>query len=337
MIALASLRRHIAQCRQAPLLRLATISEHGVKMNCMMDVQRLRLLRELAARGTVAAVAKACWLTPSAVSQQLSVLEREAGTKLLERHGRRLRLTDAGERLVHHAELIIAELERAQADLAAFGSGMVGTIRLAAFPTIGRALVPQVLDRCRKDHPELTVTVDEQESHESIPALRAGEIDVALVYDYDLLPSNEDNSLELTPLFRDPILVSLSPDHPALAAEVPLAKLRDDPWIVPRTETVCHAAVLQACALAGFSPRIDFVTSDYSVTLALVAAGMGVALIPRLALAPVVTTAEVRPIAEVPLERRISVAVRAGSGSRPDIAALVAVLVGTAQSCAPST
>ncbi len=293
----------------------------------MIDVQRLKLLRELAERGTVTAVARACWLTPSAVSQQLSSLEREAGLKLTERDGRRLRLTEAGERLVGHAHRILADLEQAEADIAGLRDGVGGTIRLAAFPTAARAVVPKVIEYCRDTYCGLRVVVQEQEADHSIPALRAREIDAALVYQYDLLRGTDDPSVELTHLFDDPVLIALPPGHAAIADEVNLDKLRDEAWIAPSPETICHAAVLRACDLTGFQPRIEFTSGDYAVTLALVQAGLGVALVPKLALVALVTHAELRPVADLRPQRAVSLAIRNGSADYPDISALCNAVV----------
>lgn len=293
----------------------------------MIDVGRLRLLRELAERGTVTAVAKACWLTPSSVSQHLSTLEREAGVKLTERDGRRLRLTEAGERLVSHAHRILADLEEAQADLAGLRNGTSGTIRLSAFPTAARAVVPKIIESCRQDHPELRIVIQEQEADHSIPALRERSFDLAIVYEYNLLPRFSGPSIELIPLFEDPVLVSLPADHPALADEVALADLRAEPWIAPTPGAICHAAVLRACEVAGFQPRVDFISSDYAVTLALVEAGLGVALVPKLALESLSTSAALRPIRDLRPSRTVCLAIRSGSRRHPDIAAVAAAIL----------
>lgn len=291
----------------------------------MIEVRRLRLLRELAARGTVAAAAAACSLTPSAVSQQLATLEREAGTRLFERVGRTLRLTEAARRLVAHTEVILADLERAEADLATLSTSVRGTVRLAAFPTAARTLVPAALRRCRDEHAELHVVLHQQEPHDSLPALKLGDLDVALTYAYDLLPHHTDPGLELVALLTDPILVALPPGHPAAAGPVVLDKLRDERWIAAPEGTACHASLLRACAMAGFIPRIDAYSDDFSVTLALVEAGLGISILPELATVGLRTRAELRPAA-VPMTRRIFASVRAGSARRPAVAAVVQAL-----------
>jgi DNA-binding transcriptional LysR family regulator len=295
----------------------------------MIEVRRLRLLRELAARGTVAAVATACNFTPSAVSQQLAVLEREAGVRLFERAGRTLRLTEAARRLVAHTDVILAGLERAQADLAALSTSVRGTVHLAAFPTAMRALVPAALGRCRHEHPELRVVLHQLEPSQSLPALKLGDLDVAVCYEYDLLPHPTDPGLELTPLLVDPMRVALPPGHPATAETVALGKLRDERWIAAPDGTACHAHIVRACALAGFTPRIEAYSDDFTATLAMVEAGLGVSLLPKLATSTQRTRAELRPVADMPLNRRLLAAVRAGSAQHPALAAVINALTTT--------
>jgi DNA-binding transcriptional LysR family regulator len=296
----------------------------------MIEVRRLRLLRELAARGTVAAAARACHLTPSAVSQQLAVLEREAGVPLVERAGRTLRLTEAARRLVAHTEVILADLERAQADLAALPGSVRGTVHLAAFPTAMRALVPAAIGRCEREHPELRVVLHQLEPQQSLPALKLGDLDVAVCYEYDLLPRQADPGLELAPLLVDPMQVALPRGHPATAERVALSRLRDDRWIAAADGTACHAHIVRACALAGFTPRIEAYSDDFTAILAMVEAGLGVSLLPELATSTQRTQAELRPVADMPLSRRLLAAVRAGSAQHPALAAVVNALTTTA-------
>jgi len=296
----------------------------------MLEVRRLRLLREVAARGTLAAAAEALNFTPSAVSQQLAVLERETGVRLLERSGRRVRLTDAGSRLVEHAELVLAQLEQAEADLARGQKTVRGMVRLGAFPTAARGLVPGAAALLRAAHPDLRVVLHELEPHESLPAVRLGELDVAVIHQYDLLPRRREPGVTSTLLAEDPLSVALPPGHPAAGDAIRLSDLRDERWIGGQPDTSCYAIVLRACALAGYSPEVDFHSNDFSVVLALVEAGLGVALVPDLALRHLTTTAVLRPVAEAPLGRELRVAIRRGSRDRPAVAAAVDALRTTA-------
>jgi DNA-binding transcriptional LysR family regulator len=180
----------------------------------MLDVRRLRLLRELSRRGTIAAVAEALAFTPSAVSQQLAVLEREAGVALLERTGRRVVLTAAGIALVGHAEAVLERLERASAELAAARTGLTGTIRIGAFPTATRAILPATFATLAREHPGLEPMVDEIDPAEVAPRLRAGDLDVALIHEYDFVPAPPDLALDTEDLLEEPMYLA-SLEEPA--------------------------------------------------------------------------------------------------------------------------
>lgn len=292
----------------------------------MLDVHRLRLLRELARQGTIAAAARVCSLTPSAVSQQLAVLEREAGTPLYFRDGRRLVLTEAALVLVEHTEQVLAELERASASVAALTSTVRGVLRLAAFPTAARALAADAIARCRAAHPDLRVRLSEQETDEAVEALRGGRVDVALVYEYSLLPGLRDVAVQTEPLVTEPLLLALPAQLRAGPGPLPLASLADLPWIAASQDDALRTMLARACAAAGFEPRLDFISSDYTVIFALVRAGLGVSIVPRLALESMSAEIELREIADLELTRTVSVAVRAGSRRRPQISAMLAAL-----------
>ncbi|MFD7559481.1 LysR substrate-binding domain-containing protein [Streptomyces sp. NPDC059835] len=180
----------------------------------MLDVRRLRLLRELARRGTIAAVAEALAFSPSAVSQQLGVLEREAGLPLLERTGRRVRLTPAGQHLVEHAEAVLERLERAEADLAEARGGLAGALRIGAFPTATRAIVPAALTALARRHPGLEPMVSETDPAAVAHALRAGDLDVALVHEYDFVPAAEEPGLATEPLYAEAMYLATAAEDP---------------------------------------------------------------------------------------------------------------------------
>lgn len=293
----------------------------------MLEVRRLRLLRELATRGTVAATANACSLTPSAVSQQLAVLEREVGVPLLVRDGRRLRLTDAALLLVDHTERILADLEEASSRVTALAGTVRGTARLGAFPSAARALVPEAIAACRARHPDLRVQLHEYETTEALDALRTGALDVALVYEYSLLPALADPGITLRPLLREPLLCVVPAGFAPAGAPVPLALLRDEHWIAPSSDTALRTVLERACALAGFTPELDYASDDYTVILALVQAGLGVSLIPRLALESQDVRLTIAAPADLPLYRRVLLATRNGSGHHPVVATVSQALL----------
>ncbi|WP_169979534.1 LysR family transcriptional regulator [Microbispora sp. H10836] len=289
----------------------------------MLDVRRLRLLRELAYRGTIAAVAEALTFTPSAVSQQLAALEREAGVALLERTGRRVALTPAGVALVRHAEAVLERLEQAAAELAAARSDLSGILRIGAFPTATRAILPAALAALARTHPGLDPMVDEVDPAEVAPRLRAGELDVALVHEYDFVPAEPDLALDAVPLLDE--FMYLATPHTVGGEGDPATLLacRDAPWIASTPGTLCHAMTVRACQAAGFSPRVRHHIDDFATVLAMVAVGQGVALVPELGAADppggVTLTA-------LSMRRRTRVAFRRGAGGHPAVVALIAAL-----------
>jgi DNA-binding transcriptional LysR family regulator len=294
----------------------------------MLDLRRLLLLRELHARGTIAAVADALAYTPSAVSQQLAQLQREAGVALTERVGRRLRLTDAGVRLVEHADILLGRLEEAEAELQDAAGAVRGRLKLASLQTPLLSLVPPALDSLKRRHPGLRVELFEMEPEDSLPAVVLGEYDVALAEEYDEVPRPHYPELEREELCRDPILAALPRDHPAASQPaVRLRDLRDDPWLSAHAETQFAQTQLRACRLVGgFEPDIRHWANDIAILLALVAAGQGVVLLPGLARAEREERVAVRPIKDADLGRTIYALNRRTSSARPSIRALLDAL-----------
>lgn len=290
----------------------------------MLDVRRLRLLRELSQHGTIAATARVCSLTPSAVSQQLALLEREVGSPLLIRDGRRLVLTEAARVLVEHTERLLADLEAAEAGVAELSSTVQGVLTIAAFPTAARALVPGAIARCRAEHSDLRIRLTEQE--QAIDALKSGDVDVALVYSYNLLPRVRVPGVTTEELLTEPLLAAFPASVRVPDGPIELGELAEQPWIAAQRDDELRVMLERACGLAGFAPALDFTSSDYTVIFALVEAGLGVSLVPRLALESMSTHVQLREIAEPALSRTISVAVRAGSSRNPPIAAVLAAL-----------
>ncbi|WP_229074867.1 LysR family transcriptional regulator [Actinoplanes sp. DH11] len=276
----------------------------------MLDVRRLRLLHDLDRLGTIAAVAAAHTYTPSAVSQQLSALEREAGVPLLERTGRRVTLTAAGHILVRHTADVLAGLERAAAALAAARTGPAGPFRIGAFPTAVRTILPAALVALARDHPALELQVTELDPSAVPAALRERRLDAGLVHTYDspgaVPPVPIDRQSIAPAMIDDRDVTSVAPSvhddrdlesvalldeavHLAVPAALPaagLADLRDQPWIMATPGTLCHEITVRVCQAAGFTPRVRHRADDFTAVLALVAAGQGVSLVPALALAP---------------------------------------------------
>jgi DNA-binding transcriptional LysR family regulator len=292
----------------------------------MLDVRRLRVLRELAARGTIAATAEALGYTAPAVSQQLAALEREAGVALLEKNGRRRRLTPAGVELVDRTEGILRELEAAEAALEATTTQVAGVLRCAAFPSAHRTLLPRAIATLARRHPDLRVSTRDMEPEDSLPALKLGELDLVLSQEYAFAPNPPDPALERTELLEDPVRVALPASHPLAAEErVDVAALAGEPWIAGREGSFCHLVVIHSTRAAGYEPRLAHITNDFDVAYALVEAGGGVGLVPELA-GPPPPGVVVRPTTGAPPSRRIYAAVRAGSGARPAVAAMLTAL-----------
>jgi DNA-binding transcriptional LysR family regulator len=292
----------------------------------MLDLRRLRLLRELALLGTIAAVAEALSFTPSAVSQQLSALEREAGVPLLERTGRRVTLTPAGHALVRHAEALLERLESAEAELAQARRGLTGPLRIGAFPTATRALLPAALVALARTQPDLEPQVVEMDPAVVGNALRAGEVDLALVQSYDFVPEPDQPGLATQPLCSEPMYLAAPRTAPEREDEhdpdeVSLAAYRDTPWITATPGTLCHTMTLRACQAAGFTPRVRHQVDDFSTVLALVAGDQGVAVVPELGLSEAPRT--VHPT-RLPMRRHTRIAFRAGAARHPAVSAATA-------------
>jgi DNA-binding transcriptional LysR family regulator len=297
----------------------------------MLDVRKMHLLRELARLGTIAAVAQAEFCTPSAVSQQLSALEREAGVRLLRRSGRGVELTAAGADLADRTEPVLALLEEAAAALAASRTELAGELRIGAFQTAVRTLLPAALVALGAEHPRLELRVTELDPAQAPDALRAGVLDIALVHEYDFVPAEPDPALRTKPLLEETIfLASAAGEHGELAAVLqPLLVAREQPWIVASPGTLCHLMAVRLCQGAGFAPRIRHYADDFAAVLTLVAAGQGVALVPELALADRPDGVTLTP---VPARRRTLIAFRAASSAHPAVTACATAIQAAAAS-----
>ena len=277
----------------------------------MLDVRRLRVLREVALRGSIAAAAESLRFTPSAVSQQLVKLELEAGVPLLERGPRSVRLTQAGWRLVEHAELILEQLAQAEADLRDL-DGAPPTLRIGANTTAAMSIVPGALTRFAAARPDVDVTVTEADPLVSLARVRVRELDLGIVFEYDHVPLPSDSRIELELLLEEPMRIVLPAAHPvARQRAVRLLDLADETWIRSTNRSSCNPFTERACRAAGFEPRIRFEFDDYTAMQNLVASGAGVAFAPDLGLTRLNPGVAVRPIAFGP-KRRVHAAFRAG-------------------------
>ena len=302
----------------------------------MIDVRRLRVLRALADQGTVVAAAQALHLTPSAVSQQLAALEREVGQPIVERRGRGLVLTGAGEVLLEHAYALFAQLERAEADVAAHGRGELGTIVVGAFPTALASVAAPAVHALAESHPRLRVELLDVESPHCFAALAEEQIDLAISMESASAPAPDDPRFTRWPLLDDPLDAVLPADHElADRSRIALAALATEAWVGPSPGTSCLEVTLAGCAAAGFSPRLVHRTNDFSTLMTFVAANLGIALVPRLAQGQVPPGVAVVPLRGEPPARRVFAATRRGGEARPIVAATLDALTAAAQRTAP--
>jgi DNA-binding transcriptional LysR family regulator len=294
------------------------------------DLNRLRLLRELNERGTIAAVAQALRYTPSAVSQQLAVLEREAGVPLLERAGRGVRLTDAGLVLAGHAEALLERAALADADLAASAGTVAGRGRIAAFQSVALRVALPAMHALARDAPALRCELVEAEPEVSLPALALGDLDLVLADEWWRLPQPRPAGVDRHELHREPVRVVLPAGHPAARGRrraVPLASLADEIWTTGHPGSAWHDLTVRACReLGGFDPLIRHRTNDSVLSLGLVAEAMAVTLLPDLVGAQGRPGVVTRAVAEEPLTRTIVAATRATDAARPSVRALLAAV-----------
>ncbi|MFF3785903.1 LysR family transcriptional regulator [Streptomyces sp. NPDC001933] len=269
----------------------------------MIEARHLRVLRAVAATGSFSAAARELGCTQPAVSQQMKALEASAGTTLLIRTGREMRLTQAGEALVRHASGILAGLTAAEEEVAAIAGLRAGRVRLVSFPSGSSTLVPGALAALRAAHPGTRVSLVEAEPPRSVEMLREGDCDIALAFRYGASGAEWDD-LVVRPLLTDR-LIGLVPEGHRLSgsATVGIAELAEESWIAgcPR----CRRQLVEVCEASGFTPRIDFATDDYPAVVGLVGAGLGVAVLPELAIESVRPKGACTVTVEPAIEREI--------------------------------
>jgi DNA-binding transcriptional LysR family regulator len=296
----------------------------------MLDLRRLRLLRELDERGTIAAVADALQFTPSAVSQQLAILEREAGVPLLERAGRGVRLTDPALMLVEHADALLDRAARAEADLAAAAGAVTGRARIAGFQSVFLRLAVPAMEALARDAPQLRIELVEAEPEQALPALAIGDLDLVLGDEWQHGPRRLSASLERHDLFEDPVRIALPARHPAARrhpAAVPLEELADAIWVTGHPAMGWDEMTVRTCREhGGFDPDVRHRTNDANAALALVGRGLAVALLPRFALPDRSRGVVLRAIAGAPAARSIFAVTRTADAARPSTRAVLAAI-----------
>jgi DNA-binding transcriptional LysR family regulator len=298
----------------------------------MLHLGRLKVLSEVVGRGSFSAAAESLAYTQSAVSQAIARLEAETGATLVIRDRRGVRPTAAGATLVEHAEAIFAQVQAAEDELAAVLGVRGGRLRVASFPSAGATLMPQAVATFRERHPDVALTLAEGEPEEIAPRLRAGEFDLALLFDFPGVRERAAAGLRSVTLLQDPMYVALPGDHllagkPALGLE----DLSQEDWVQTSESSPCARHVIRSCLAAGFEPHVTFESDDYETVQGLVAAGVGVALIPRLALTRVHPGIVVRALAPQSPERKVVAATASGPGVVPAAKTMLKVLIDVAR------
>jgi DNA-binding transcriptional LysR family regulator len=293
----------------------------------MLNLGRLRVLSEVVSKGSFSAAAESLSYTQSAVSQAIARLESETGATLVIRDRRRVRPTPAGATLVAHAEEIFGRVEAAEADLAAVLGVRSGRLRAASFPSAGATLMPLAVADFRATYPGISLTLAEGEPEEIAPRLKAGEFDLALLFQFSGARERPSTGLRPTKLLDDPMHVALPAEHPLARKRAPrLVDLRDEDWVQTSASSPCARHVVRSCLAAGFEPNVTFESDDYETVQGLVAAGVGVALIPRLALTHVHQGIVVRALAPRSPMRQVVAATTGGAGGAPAAQAMIGIL-----------
>jgi DNA-binding transcriptional LysR family regulator len=298
----------------------------------MFDVKQLKVLRAVAEHGSFSAAADALSYTQPAISQQIAALEKRAGTTLVDRGSRGVRLTDAGRTLVEHAEVVIARLAAAEAELEAIAGIRGGRVRLSSFPTAGASILPPAVAEFTRRHPEVELNFVEREPEDASASLRAAELEIAIVFEYSELKEPEFDrmyeGIELHHLVDDPMYLALPRDHPLAAKpRVRLKDVAEETWIQESgAHSWCGSFHEAVCTNAGFQPKVGFRSDDYNVVQGLIAAGVGISLLPGLALTNLREDIVVRSLGKGAPARKIAAATLAGRYRSPATDAMLEIL-----------
>jgi DNA-binding transcriptional LysR family regulator len=298
----------------------------------MFDVKQLKVLRAVAEHGSFSAAADALSYTQPAISQQIAALEKRAGTTLVDRGSRGVRLTDAGRTLVEHAEVVIARLAAAEAELEAIAGIRGGRVRMSSFPTAGASLLPPAVAEFTRRHPEVELNFVEREPEDASVSLRAAELEIAIVFEYSEMKQPEFDrmyeGIELHYLVDDPMYLALPRDHPLAAKpRVRLTDVAEETWIQESgAHSWCGSFHEAVCTNAGFQPKVGFRSDDYNVVQGLIAAGVGISLLPGLALTNLREDIVVRSLGKSAPARKIAAATLAGRYRSPATEAMLEIL-----------
>ncbi len=293
----------------------------------MLNSTRLNVFREVVEHGSFSAAAEALSYSQSAVSQAIATLEGELGVDLIERRRGGARPTAAGAALAGHVGGILARIETAESEVAAVAAGHGGRLRTASFPTAGATLMPQAIAAFRASHPGVEVTLAEDEPEQIAPRLRAGEFDLVLLFEFEGVGERLGSGMRRFELFDDPLHLALAADHPLADRErLELADLAGESWIQTSADSPCAGHVVRCCHAAGFEPNVSFESDDYQTVQGLVGAGVGVAMIPELALSTVRDDIRVRALHPASPVRKVFAATPRAAAATPAVATMLDVL-----------
>ena len=299
----------------------------------MLHLERLQALHAVSTFGSVTGAAEALRLTPSAVSQQLGKLQRDVGQRLIEPYGRGVRLTPAGTLLAQRAHAILSEVENAESELDRQRNHVIGDLEIAGFATAARAILPQTIARLRKQHRQLKLRVSERQPDEAIRLVVAGHLDIALVNDWMNAPLVLPDGVQRVLIMNDPVDLAVPADHPlAGRASVELTELSAEPWITWPYGAICHEWLTQTLRQHGLTPEVTHTAEEHQTQLAMVAAGLGIAVMPRLGRGSIegVSIITLKPA----FSRQIYAIFRTLASERPAIAVSVSAMQEVAQQLA---
>jgi DNA-binding transcriptional LysR family regulator len=291
----------------------------------MLHLERLQALHAVSTIGSVTGAAEALRLTPSAVSQQLGKLQRDVGQRLIEPYGRGVRLTPAGTLLAQRAHAILSEVENAESELDRQRNHVIGDLEIAGFATAARAILPQTVARLRKQHRQLKLRVSERQPDEAIRLVVAGHLDIALVNDWMNAPLVLPDGVQRVLIMNDPVDLAVPADHPlAGRASVELTELSAEPWITWPYGAICHEWLTQTLRQHGLTPEVTHTAEEHQTQLAMVAAGLGIAVMPRLGRGSIegVSIITLKPA----FSRQIYAIFRTLASERPAIAVTVSAI-----------
>ena len=293
----------------------------------MLNVNRLNAFREVVARRSFSEAADALAYSQSAVSQAIATLEGEVGMALIERSRDGARPTAAGAALAGHVNGILARMETAESELAAIAAGRGGRLRTASFPTAGATLMPRAIASFRASHPGVEVSLAEGEPEKIAPRLRSGEFDLALLFEFEGVGERLEAGIRRFPLLDDPLHLALPDPHPLASREqLGLEDLREEAWVQTSATSPCARHVVRSCHAAGFEPRVSFESDDYQTVQGLVAAEVGVALIPRLALSSAREDIDIRELTPSSPVRKVFAATPRAAAVTPAVATMLDIL-----------